>query len=453
MASSQSVYSLPVLSRSEIIGILSEYQIIDVSENDLANPSPNFVFNLYSSLLLHLDSFQEDPSQVDFAALERFENPDMHVDAIRAINLCRKIRAVLVAIECPINFALPDLIRPDSNRTVKFLSAIINFFLHKDSKLSMLRPYAEELGVLEDERKQREAKILQLREEIVALNDAREREKPLVLEAEAKVKELQQTLDNLNSLQSNLRKERQAMKEKAQEMTNNVSNSEYELIQASEENAILRSKIVQSPEKLQRALEEKKVIQMEAKDSERLVLQSFQEKSTTLEVYTKTSQKMTKHLAQMQAIQEQVNSAKSVEKDVKQLKSKLSDEQMLEKSLEAKEVELQAKAEHSDEQKHLLEKEANARHEEDTRGLNNVKLEAEQCTHDVETTGRKIEAVVAEVDAIKAKIKSIMDLAAAMQEELLNKGEEIVNELNLYTRSTAQTISSIEVLQYVEAEN
>lgn len=32
----------------------------------------------------------------------------------------------------------------------------------RDSKLSMLRPYAEELSVLEEERKQREAKNLQV---------------------------------------------------------------------------------------------------------------------------------------------------------------------------------------------------------------------------------------------------------------------------------------------------
>lgn len=377
----------------------------------------------------------------------------MHIDAIRAINLYRKIKDVLVAIECPIAFTFPDLIRPDSNRTVKFLSAIINFLLHKDSKMGMLRPYAEELGVVEEERKQRESKISRLREELAALKEAREREKPLVHEAEAKVKELQQNLDNLNSLQLNLRKERQAMKEKAEELENNVTRSEYELIQATQENAALRSKIVQSPDKLQRTLEEKKVVQMEAKDSERLAFQNFQEKTTNLEVYTKALQKMTKQLAQMQALQEQVNSAKSVEKDVKQLKVKLSDEQMLEKSLEAKVVEYQAKAGQSDEQKLLVEKEAKLRHEEDTKGLNNAKLEAESRKHDLETRGRKIEAVVAEVDAIKAKIKSTKDLAAATQEELLKKGEEILNELNLYTSSTAQVMSKIEVLQNIGQGN
>lgn len=36
------------------------------------------------------------------------------------------------------------------------------------------------------------------------------------------------------------------------------------------------------------------------------------------------------------------------------------------------------------------------------------------------------------MDAINAKIKSTKDLAAATQEELLKKGEEIVNEVIFY---------------------
>ncbi|KAI3715682.1 hypothetical protein L6452_22668 [Arctium lappa] len=45
---------------------------------------------------------------------------------------------------------------------------------------------------------------------------------------------------------------------------------------------------------------------------------------------------MTKHLKQMQTLQEQVNSAKQVEKDVKVLKVKKSDDGAFDKSLEAK---------------------------------------------------------------------------------------------------------------------
>ncbi|KAK9705358.1 hypothetical protein RND81_07G051000 [Saponaria officinalis] len=304
----------------------------------------------------------------------------------------------------------------------------------------MLSSYGDQLDLLEEQRKQKESKLLQLREEIDAIKEAKEREKPLVLEAEAKVKELRQAIDNFNSLQSNLRKERNQMKEKAQELTNNVSTAEFELIQATEQNAIWRSKIVQSPDKLQGALEEKKAILMEAKDSERLAMQRFQEKTAVLEVYTKAWQKMTKQLAQMHAIQEQVNSAKSAEKDVKQLKAKLSDEQMLEISLEAKVTECEAKAEQLDKQKRQLEIEGNLRRDEDTRGLNNVKLEAESRRRDLEARGRKIEAVVAERDAVEAKIESVKELAAATQIALFKKSEEIVNEVNVYSNSMVQVM-------------
>lgn len=51
----------------------------------------------------------------------------------------------------------------------------------------------------------------------------------------------------------------------------------------------------------------------------------------------------------------------------------------------------------SDKQKLLLEKEAKLRREDDTRGWDNAKLEAVSRKHYLETRGRKIEAVEAEV--------------------------------------------------------
>ncbi|KAH9607982.1 hypothetical protein KSS87_016731 [Heliosperma pusillum] len=379
---------------------------------------------VYGRIGLNLPVLGDDPSQLDFAALERLDNPDLHVDSVRVMNLYTQIKDVLEIIECPTPFTLNDLILPDSNRTAKFLTAIINFSLHRFGCVDDIgMAWFNGLGI-------------PLKEEIEAIKAVKEMEKPLVLEAEAKVKELRQAIDNLNSLQSNMRKERQSMKEKAQELANNVSKAEFELIQATEENAIRRSKIVQSPVKLQRTLEEKKAVAMEAKDSERLAMQRFQEKTALLEVYTKALQKMTKQLAQMHTVQEQVNSAKSAEKDVKQLKPTLSDEQMLVISLEAKVTECEAKAEKLENKKRELEKEKNLSRDKDTRGLNDVKLEAESRRKDLEARRRNIEAIIAEADVVKSKIKSVKESAAATQVELLRKSEEIVNEAELEDRGT-----------------
>lgn len=68
---------------------------------------------------------------MDFSALEHLENPDLHVDSFRTINLFHKIRDMLTALDCPEIFTLRDLIKPDPERTRFFVGAILNFCLHR----------------------------------------------------------------------------------------------------------------------------------------------------------------------------------------------------------------------------------------------------------------------------------------------------------------------------------
>lgn len=53
-------FEYPRLMRSEIVLFLTESQIIpNITEYHLADPSPDFVSDLYSQLLIYLDFFQE----------------------------------------------------------------------------------------------------------------------------------------------------------------------------------------------------------------------------------------------------------------------------------------------------------------------------------------------------------------------------------------------------------
>ncbi|XAR49393.1 hypothetical protein NMG60_11032579 [Bertholletia excelsa] len=440
-----SKFDYPRLPLPEIIEVLAEAQIAIVSVEDLQNPNPDFIMNIYTKILMHLDLLQEDYGQVEFAALEQLENPDLHVDSARIMNLFRRIREVLAAIDCPRKFLLKDLIKPEKDRTELFLSAILNFSIHRESKMNLWRPMVEDLTLLDEQRHDLESRIPQLNSEIAEQNEAREREMPLVQDVDVKVKELRQTIPGLNNHQMSLKASIKKMKEKAKEMDEKISSAEFALVQSVQENANLRSKIVQSPDKLQRTLEEKKTVRVEAKNSERAAIQSFQEKTATLEVYSKASKKMSKHLKQMQAIQEQVNSAKKIEKDVKIIKVKQSDDAMLDKSLEAKLVERQGKVEQLDEVRKHLEKERDLRCEEATKELNNVKLEVESKRRDLELRQTKVEAVVAEVDAITMKINSVKESGAVKRQELGQKCEEIVNEFYNYSNSMEALLSRNQV--------
>lgn len=442
-----SKFDYPRLPRKEIVSTLAEYQIASVSESDLLHPNPDFISNLYKRILYHIDLFQDDDNQINFSALQQLENPDLHLDSIQTMILLQKIRDFVAAVHCPRKFNLRDLVKPDSDRTEFFLSAMLNFVLYRETKMDNLRPIVEELTLIDEQRQELEEKILELNAEIEEYNKARESEVPLVQEVEANVKELRQTIPGLNNHQMSLKASIKKMKENAKEMDEKISSAEFALVQAVQENANLRSKIVQSPDKLQRALEERKTILAEAKNAERSAMLSFQEKTSTCEVYTKAYERMSKHFAQMQDIQEQVNSAKTIEKDVKVLKLKMTDEGVLDKSLEAKLVERQGKADQLDELKKQLEKERELNCEAATKELTNVKLEVDSRRHGNELRQRNIDALITEVDAIEAKIKSAKDSSAAKQQELGLKCEEIVKEFYQYKNRLEDSWAPLEVRQ------
>ncbi|OMP03207.1 Kinetochore protein Nuf2 [Corchorus olitorius] len=398
-----SKFEYPVLSRTDIISILAESQIAVVTDNDFKNVKPDFIRDLYTRLLMYLDALhEEDQGHVEFSALEQFENPDLFIGPIQVMNL-----------------------------------------YSRDTKMNLLRPIAEELTLLDEQRKEWEAKISQLNAEIAGYNEARERELPLVQEVDSRVKELRKMIAGLNNNQMSLKTSFRNLKDKTGQMDEKISKAEFDLVQSVQENANLHSKIVQSPDKLQRALEEKKFAQDEAKNAEKLAMKSFQEKTATLEVYSKALKKMSKHLALMQAILEQMNSAKSVEKECKGLKAKLNDDAVADKSLEAKLIERQGKGmflfelcfEQMSELQRQLQKERNLKFEESSKYLSDLKLEVESKRRDLEARQKKVEDVVAEVDSITSKTRMVKESGDGKVQELISKCEEVVKQFQQYSSS------------------
>lgn len=434
-------YEYPRLRRPEIVQLLNNFQIATVTENDLSNPRTGVVLDLYSRILNYLDFLHdEDNGQLDFDALEHLENPDLHVGSIHAIKLYNKIKEMLNALECPkkYTFNFADLLKPDPHRTEFFLGAFLNFCLDRDGRLNAISEIVGEFNALEQKIVEiEENKITQLKLAIAECNEAREREMPSVQEVEAQVKELRQTIANLNNKQMSLRSTIKKLKERTVEMDDKISSAEYKLVQNVQEHGNLLSKIAQSPDKVQRALEEKKLARDEARNAERLAMHNFHEKTALVEVFSKVHKKMSKHYKQVHAIQEQVNSAKTIEKDLKTLKAKLGDEEVLEKSLEAKLVESQSKVEHTEGLKKQLEKECGFMTEEGTKYLSSIKSEADSKRRDIETRQRNVEAMLSKVDAINSKEASVKESATIKVDQMESKYSELFEEFRKYSNSFA----------------
>ncbi|KAL4588466.1 hypothetical protein LXL04_001357 [Taraxacum kok-saghyz] len=446
-----STFDYPKLRRRDIIGVLADSKIATVSDSELINPRPDFIINLYTQILIHIGCLMyaflnpnvEDYGLVEFADLEQLENPDSHVDSVRMMNLFNKIKEVIAALDCPKQINLKDLLKPEADRTEFFLGALLNFSIHRDTRMTLLRPVVEDVTILDEQKQEIEARISQLNAEISEFNESREKELPLIQEVDIKIKELRQMISALNNQQMSLKAAFRKKKDAVKEMDEKISSAEFALVQSAQENASLRSKIVQSPVKLQRQLEEKKAVLIESKNAERESMQSFHEKTAILEVYAKASKKMSKHLKQMQSLQEQVNSAKQVEKDVKFLKVKNSDDGLMDKSLDAKLFELQGRVDQLEELLQQLEKEKDLKCEEASKELNNVRSQVEFNRNGLEQRQKNIQALVAEADAINEKINVENDSATAKQEILYRKCEDITKELLEYSKTTGHLLSKI----------
>ncbi|KAI5384656.1 hypothetical protein KIW84_071603 [Lathyrus oleraceus] len=309
--------------------------------------------------------------------------------------------------------------------------------------MNSISEIVEEVGTLEQKIVEiEENNIMQLNLAIDECKQGREREMPLVEEVDKSVRELRQTVSDMNNKQMSLRTNLKKLKEKIVEMDDKISGAQFSLVQSVQENANLRSKIAQSPDKVQRALEEKKIAREEARNAERLAMHTFHEKNTLINVFSKVNKKMSKHCKQILAIEEQVNSAKSVEKNLKALKAKFGDEEVLEKSLEAQLVERQSKVEHTEGLKKELEKNYNTVMEEGAKYLSSKKSEVESKRSEIETREKNVENVLSKVDAINSEITSVIESAAAKVDELDSCRSEVVEAFRKYCDKFARVAES-----------
>ncbi|PNX78666.1 kinetochore protein Nuf2-like, partial [Trifolium pratense] len=182
------LHSYPKLLRQEIIQVLHKFEIAFVDENDITNPKPDVVLDLYTRILNHLLDFLEyffflfNPShhtflihqrrlltlflsfilyredndqldQLEFESLARLENPGLFVQSFRVTKLYNKIKKMINALKCPkeYTFNLADLVKPDPDRTEFFLSALLNFCLDRYARMDAISPLVVELNDLEQQ--------------------------------------------------------------------------------------------------------------------------------------------------------------------------------------------------------------------------------------------------------------------------------------------------------------
>jgi len=131
----QKKYSFPILKRKVIITCMKELEIA-LKENDLKSPQEEKIKCIYAAVLEKLLNINVLNKQIPFNRLNLFEHPQLHESSIISVRLFREMIKFMRMVGVT-DFSISDLMAPESSRTVRNLSAIINFARWRSQKFQI----------------------------------------------------------------------------------------------------------------------------------------------------------------------------------------------------------------------------------------------------------------------------------------------------------------------------
>ncbi|CAM6103162.1 unnamed protein product [Calypogeia fissa] len=429
MMQKKTIYQFPILPVDDIVANVVEMGG-SLDEKSLLNPTYEVIWPLYESMAQYvLTLSREELQQPAFDKWCKLEYPEMHEESVGCFASWRTIQGLMFAAGCH-DISLRDLIKPESSRTIKFLSGLINFAKFRKEREDQLADLQDE--ALAETRQMLEETTAQAKHEIASIEAERENQIPEVQRLEAENKELWQEIVVLNKKQSAFQNEIRVLKQELTSITDAIAGQNYMLQQAKQEESDLRGQIVESPEVLERALEETKATLASTEAGLEEARKNLQRWKQKLEAYTKAEKKVQKLLDLSEEAQKQLSMQKAASKEVKALKAKIKADEEEDKNRNAKLADLTLKGQHCQD---LIDK-------AEQLSLEKSK-EEERALHDAKT---KYASFVKKQETVKAAIAK----NKAQVQYLISKNDDVVKTKQEVIRNYRGEIAAIQqqVLEY-----
>ncbi|CAG9462385.1 unnamed protein product [Pedinophyceae sp. YPF-701] len=250
-------YSFPLLDAKEILGCLAELDI-NLSPENLEKPSYETLKPMYEQLVMLLVGVtREELQQPVFAAIDAFEFPELHDESIPVMAFGRALQKLMFAAGAH-DFSLKDVYKATRERTVRNLSAIINFGKYREERLQTFQAFQEEADARAAQRQALVDEGDALRAEIARLEQARADEKPRAAAVRAEVEgDVLPRLQGLFAEKDGLVEELKRVRGTANELASRASQLKLDLAEEGRREDRLRGMVVQSPERMQKAITER----------------------------------------------------------------------------------------------------------------------------------------------------------------------------------------------------
>ncbi|KAI5192937.1 kinetochore protein Nuf2, partial [Nematocida minor] len=220
-------YSIPSMPVKEIVECLSESGF-NILVTDITQPNPAYITRLYEGVLgIFLE--QRIPENLD--------------ESTSLLLIYMNMKKFLERIGLG-PFHLRDILAPDAGRTIKILSAIINFALFKESKRHLLTNIyrkQEEIDMLIEETDRSIEK-----NEMILMQKMGEKEEALILikEITRDISEKEAEIINYHRTQQGMAMETEEIGKEQQRVNESISNEKCEIMKISQEITKLQARIV-----------------------------------------------------------------------------------------------------------------------------------------------------------------------------------------------------------------
>lgn len=318
-------YSFPLLERKEILKCLNELEIgIALTEPDIVKPTMDTIKPAYEIIVQSLVGVtREELQQPVFNAIDMLEFPELHEESIGALAFNRAVTKLMMAAGVH-DFTHKDLYKPEHTRTIRNLSAIVNFAKFREEKALLWQDLTEKSEALQERRQHLQEANAQVKSELDRLAAERAAAEPSVRLLEAESQEMASNISALNKQQALLQGEIHQLKERVNEVTDKAQNLKQQLAVTKQEGAQLRSEIVESPELLQRALEDLREKEKNERNSISEAERRSRDLQSKLECHAKVEREVQKCVTMMQEAEAELLKLKVMNKQVKEAKAKIS---------------------------------------------------------------------------------------------------------------------------------
>jgi kinetochore protein Nuf2 len=318
------VLTFPILSPLEIVDICRELNI-KLELEELQNPTSEKISKVYEEFLMLASNYKPEEDGSDFTKFDRFDYPQMHEQSVGFVAFLRSLMQLAEACGYP-QISTRDLIKPEVNRIVKFLSAVINYLRFRNEKIDSYEQLCTDTERLRQLRDQTSVDFAKASAELARLRSARQTEKPLAAEMLRDRVKLEDDLSQQQRRYAELQKHAERLNAHRQDLKDRLVEKDQRLDSERRECSGLRAQLVQSPDRMKRELSNKEnSLEEESKATQALETQG-RSLTDKVDKIKKVQSDLSQVMGTLSQCEEQLDKTRTAQKDSRDLQKRVQEQ-------------------------------------------------------------------------------------------------------------------------------